>query len=79
MASKRRLADDELCNFFAQEKEDGADFPLESGSELEDYLSEDDVQSDLEEEFVDLQSAENLENEPSHESPDNSHSTCDDR
>lgn len=58
MANKRSMADDEICDFLAQEAEVGADFVLESDSELEDHLNEDDVQSDLEGEVFDHQNAE---------------------
>lgn len=48
MTSRRTLAEDEIFSLFNQEDENGGDEPVESASESEYHLSEDDVQSDIE-------------------------------
>ncbi|GBP43088.1 hypothetical protein EVAR_96350_1 [Eumeta japonica] len=51
MTSRRALAEDEIGLLLAQEDEN--DDTQESDSEVEDHESKDDVQSDVEDEYID--------------------------
>lgn len=51
----------------SEEEDNNSDELLQSDSELEDHLSEDDVQSDFEDDFVDCQNVEKLENNQNEE------------
>lgn len=53
MTSRRTLPDDAICRFIAEEEENEHEREQGSDSEIEDNLSEDDIQSDFEDEFID--------------------------
>lgn len=64
MTSRRALAEDEIGLLLAQEDENGD--TQESDSEIEDHESEDDVQSDVEDEYIDsvaIEEADDVLNE----------------
>lgn len=46
MTSRRTLTEDEILSLLNKEDENDGNVPLESDSEVEDHLSEDNVQSD---------------------------------
>ncbi|CAK1596514.1 unnamed protein product [Parnassius mnemosyne] len=53
MTSRRTLSDDAISRFIAEEEESEHEREQGSDSEIEDNLSEDDIQSDFEDEFID--------------------------
>lgn len=52
MTSRRTLVEDEICSLLGRDDDNDGDVPLESDSEIEDHLSEENVQSDIEDEYV---------------------------
>lgn len=65
MANRGTLVEEEIVTIL--NREDNGDEPLESDSEIDDHLSEDDVQSDYEDEFIDSLISD--EEDWSHSSP----------
>lgn len=53
MTSRKTLAEDEICSLLGREDNNDGDVPLQSHSEIEDHLSEENVQSDIEDKYVD--------------------------
>lgn len=58
----RKLAVDAICALLSRNEENDPDEPLESDSELDDHLSEENVQNDFENKFIHNQNVEELEN-----------------
>lgn len=65
MTSRSGQKENEILSFLYQEDENDGNLPLESDSEVDDHLSEDNVHSDFEDTFI-----ENEPEEESHHSSD---------
>lgn len=67
MGTRKALQEDEICSLLNQEDEDVGSEREESDIEIEDHVSEDDVQSDFEDEYMDNEEPEESNNVPESE------------